>query len=206
MNQTLKKWDLKQEWDLKPRFDYADGTHSMAVWGSELIIELEWYYTEYDINCNNEYINVRRQAVREKIYFDGVNYKLVSKCPDYEKCNSWKKNYVDESLTRFMNEDELKKHLSDILNSFDTKTNKYNWILIYGHDIVYNLWRIIRHPLNMMYVFYSIIELSELPKDIKKKILYSNISRDDYDYTTTTINDIITMYNNLNDDKIELIN
>jgi hypothetical protein len=201
-----KKERTTQEWNLKPRFDYADGTHSMAVWGSELIIELEWYYTEHDRDSNHDKIDIRRQAVREKIYFDGNNYKIISKCPDNEKCKHWIFYYGAETLTKTMNEEELKKYLSHSLNSFDHLTHKYNRPLIKGHDIVYNLWRLRRLPLSMNYVFYGIIESSNLPKDIKKKILYSNISRDDYDYTATTINDLITMYNNLNDDKIELIN
>jgi hypothetical protein len=178
----------------------------MAVWGSELIIEFEWYYKEHDRDYNHKKINERLQAVREKIYFDGNNYKIISKCPDNEKCKHWIFYYGVETLTKTMNEDEVKKYVSHEINSFDHLTHKYNKPLIYGHDIIYKLWGIIRYPLNMKYVFNGIIEASDLRKDIKQMIIDANLYKDDYDYTATTIEDLITMYNNLNDNKIVKIN
>jgi hypothetical protein len=58
----------------------------------------------------------------------------------------------------------------------------------------------------MKYVFDGIIEASDLRKHIKQMLIDANLYKDDYDYTTTTIEDLITMYNNLNDDKIVKIN
>jgi hypothetical protein len=58
----------------------------------------------------------------------------------------------------------------------------------------------------MKYVFNGIIEASDLRKDIKQMIIDANLYKDNCDYTATTIEDLITMFNNLNDNKIVKIN
>lgn len=118
-------------------YEYDEGYY--LGYSNELIVEIHSNLMEYA-----EDMSKRTVRTVDRVYFNGVVYTVEKTCLDYDETTTFFKDHKKAVVICYITtkEDDIKSYIQRLLNNMCSFTNVHESRVIYGHDIVFKLWRV----------------------------------------------------------------